>query len=332
MLGALASIITIWILVAWLIIEAIERVHKCVHGDKFEIDATVMLITSVVSLICNILNLIVLGHCCNSSDSVLDEITSVFRPHGNHDCGQCSHSHGHKHDHKHDHEPTQAELTDIETSVDEHHHHHHEHEQGVKHSHHDYEEVELESPGHKHHHHDGHSHDHHHEHEHGGHDHSAHHHHNDDHEPININVQAAIVHLIGDLLQSIGVIIAALVIMFKPNWLIVDPLCTFLFSILVMFTTIPTFMQCFNILMECTPSDVRTDHIRGDILAMPEVDRIDDFHLWGLAGDKFFLTAHIVLNRAKLEDKELDIVQKVHDKCLAVAKRNNICHSTFQIL
>ena len=100
-LGALASIITIWILVAWLIVEAIERVHMCIHGDKFELDATVMLITSVVSLICNILNLIVLGHCCNSSDSVLHEITSVFRPHGNHDCGSCSHSHGHKHDHKH---------------------------------------------------------------------------------------------------------------------------------------------------------------------------------------------------------------------------------------
>ena len=103
-MGALASILTIWLLVGWLIVEAIERVHMCVHGDKFEINATVMLITSVISLICNILNLIVLGHCSlsHSHDGVLDNITSVFRPHGNHNCGH-DHSHGGGCGHSHDH-------------------------------------------------------------------------------------------------------------------------------------------------------------------------------------------------------------------------------------
>ena len=117
---------------------------------------------------------------------------------------------------------------------------------------------------------------------------------------MNINVQAAIVHLIGDLLQSIGVIIAALVIMYKPNWLIVDPICTFLFSVLVMFTTIPTFLQCVGYLMECTPTEVRSDLIRSEILALPEVERLDDFHVWGLAGDKFFLSAHVVLKKGQV--------------------------------
>ena len=131
-LGALASIIIIWILVAMLVVEAIDRVHKCVHGEKFELDSMIMLITSVISLVCNILNLIVLGHCCNTGNNILDGVTSVFRPHGNHDCGHChGHEHGHSHDHGHEHS--------------------HSHDHGHDHSH-----------GHNH----GHSHTHHHEHKH----------------------------------------------------------------------------------------------------------------------------------------------------------------------
>lgn len=54
----------------------------------------------------------------------------------------------------------------------------------------------------------------------------------------NINVRAAFIHVLGDVLQSIGVFCAALVIYFKPTWQLADPICTFIFSIIVLFTTI----------------------------------------------------------------------------------------------
>lgn len=54
----------------------------------------------------------------------------------------------------------------------------------------------------------------------------------------NINVRAAFIHVLSDFVQSLGVFIAALVIYFKPEWNIIDPICTFLFSILVLGTTI----------------------------------------------------------------------------------------------
>ena len=85
-------------------------------------------------------------------------------------------------------------------------------------------------------------------------------------EKENINVRAAIVHVIGDLLQSVGVIIAAVVILTKPEWKIIDPICTYLFSLLTLATTIPVFKDCYKILIGCVPKDVRTDLIREDIL------------------------------------------------------------------
>lgn len=54
----------------------------------------------------------------------------------------------------------------------------------------------------------------------------------------NINVRAAFIHVLGDVLQSIGVFCAAIIIYFKPNWQLADPICTFIFSLIVLCTTI----------------------------------------------------------------------------------------------
>lgn len=58
------------------------------------------------------------------------------------------------------------------------------------------------------------------------------------HSHTNMNVRAAMIHVISDFVQSCGVFIAALIIYVEPTWKIVDPICTFLFSILVLFTTL----------------------------------------------------------------------------------------------
>lgn len=54
----------------------------------------------------------------------------------------------------------------------------------------------------------------------------------------NLNVRAAFIHVVGDFVQSCGVFIAALIIYFQPQWKFIDPICTFLFSILVLITTL----------------------------------------------------------------------------------------------
>ena len=69
----------------------------------------------------------------------------------------------------------------------------------------------------------------------------------------NVNISAAIIHIIGDIVQSVGVVIAAIIIYFYPNFIIADPICTFFFSIIVFFTTIGITKTCINILMESCP-------------------------------------------------------------------------------
>ena len=82
-----------------------------------------------------------------------------------------------------------------------------------------------------------------------------------------MNIRAAIVHILGDMVQSIGVISAALILKFKPEpeWQKADPICTFVFSVLVLMTTVPIFCDCVRIIMEATPDDIEVEDLFNEI-------------------------------------------------------------------
>jgi solute carrier family 30 (zinc transporter), member 2 len=67
---------------------------------------------------------------------------------------------------------------------------------------------------------------------------------------MNVNVRAAAIHVLGDLISSVGVLIASIVIMARPEWTIVDPICTFFFSFLVISTTFTLIYQVCTVLMQ----------------------------------------------------------------------------------
>ncbi|XP_074841740.1 proton-coupled zinc antiporter SLC30A8 [Carettochelys insculpta] len=110
----------------------------------------------------------------------------------------------------------------------------------------------------------------------------------------NASVRAAFVHAIGDLFQSISVLISALIIFFKPKYKIADPICTFVFSIFVLATTFSILRDILLVLMEGTPKGFNYDVIRERILAVNKIKSIHNLHLWCLTMNQVILSAHIV--------------------------------------
>lgn len=96
------------------------------------------------------------------------------------------------------------------------------------------------------------------------------------------------------MLMSVGVVIASIIIYIKPSYHIADPLCTYLFSIIILFTTIPVFKECINVMLEATPETIDVEKLEEDILALEGVQEIHDFHLWSISVSKYSLSAHIV--------------------------------------
>ncbi|XP_023667568.1 proton-coupled zinc antiporter SLC30A8 [Paramormyrops kingsleyae] len=111
----------------------------------------------------------------------------------------------------------------------------------------------------------------------------------------NASVRAAFVHVVGDLLQSISVLISAIIIFFKPEYKMADPICTFLFSIFVLGTTITIMRDILVVLMEGAPGGVKYSEIRDKILSVKGVAALHDLHLWGLTMNQAVLSAHVAL-------------------------------------
>ncbi|XP_060560367.1 proton-coupled zinc antiporter SLC30A2-like [Ruditapes philippinarum] len=113
----------------------------------------------------------------------------------------------------------------------------------------------------------------------------------------NINVKAAFIHVLGDLLQSVGVLVAAFIIYFKPEWKIADPICTFVFSVIVLITTFTILRDILVVLMEGTPRSVNFKAIYHSLKGIAEVKDIHDLRIWSLSMDKVALSVHLAVSR-----------------------------------
>lgn len=96
----------------------------------------------------------------------------------------------------------------------------------------------------------------------------------------NSTVRAVFLHILGDILSGIAVIITSIIVKFQPTWVIVDPLCIFIFAIIFFLTVFPVIKSCIEILMECTPEDIDMEKIREELLAINSVIDIHDLHIW----------------------------------------------------
>ncbi|KAF7657279.1 hypothetical protein LDENG_00029690 [Lucifuga dentata] len=111
----------------------------------------------------------------------------------------------------------------------------------------------------------------------------------------NTSVRAAFIHVLGDLLQSVGVMVAATIIFFRPEYKVADPICTFLFSIFVLCTTITILRDVFRILMEGSPKGIEFNSVKEVLLSVKAVKSIHSLHLWALTLGQALVSVHLAI-------------------------------------
>lgn len=216
-IGALTSVLLIWVVTGVLVYLAVERVIY----KTFDIDAKIMLITSGIGVLVNLI------------------------------MGLTLHQHGHTHG--------------------------------------------------------GSSHSHSHSQEQNDHGHS--------HKEENINVRAAFIHVIGDFLQSFGVFVAAIVIFYKPEWMIVDPICTFIFSVLVLITTFAIIKDALMVLMEASPKGIDFEEVMNILLNIKGVRKVHNLRIWALSLDKIAMSSHVAIDPGVNPQNILMVATKnIHDR------------------
>jgi len=172
-------------------------------------------------------------------------------------------------------------------------------------------ESDFHAEGHDHDHdHDHHDHDHNHDHDKHGHKHRQHNekhkqnHNHDSHDHNrkpkkrvwDANVYAVFIHYLGDMLSSVFVLAAGLLLHFFPHesWIsYVDPVCSLLIVALILFTTIPLVRSGAKILLQGTPAEIEMTDLRMQITKLPGVLNIHDFHVWQLVDGLIISSIHV---------------------------------------
>jgi cobalt-zinc-cadmium efflux system protein len=108
-----------------------------------------------------------------------------------------------------------------------------------------------------------------------------------------LNLRSAFLHLMGDVLSTVGAVAAGIVIRFTGlNWL--DPLVSIFIGLLILWNAWGIVRESVNILMESTPADIDVVALVGDIQQVEGVCGVHDLHVWSITRGLRSLSAHIL--------------------------------------
>ncbi len=136
-----------------------------------------------------------------------------------------------------------------------------------------------------------------------------------------INMRAAYLHVLGDLLGCAGVIISG-GILWWTKWYPIDPIITILFSLGILYGSSKIIRESIAILMESTPPGIDPMQIEKDLLQVNGIEEVHDLHIWAVSHNKIALSAHLVAENAP---KALNEAHRM------VETKHKIQHMTFQV-
>lgn len=140
----------------------------------------------------------------------------------------------------------------------------------------------------------------------------------------NLNVRSAFLHVLGDMLGSVGAIVAALVIYFL-GWGIADPIASVIVAALILFSGWRVTKDALHVLMEGSPEHLNLEELKAKLLSITTVQSVHDLHVWSISSGVPMLSCHLAISGEGRHDQVLRNAQTLlHDEF-------GIDHSTIQV-
>jgi cobalt-zinc-cadmium efflux system protein len=136
-------------------------------------------------------------------------------------------------------------------------------------------------------------------------------------------LRAAFLHVVSDLIGSLGVLIAGALIYFT-RWHLADPVVSMFIGLLILYGSWGLIREGVDILMEAVPGHINLDDLRRELLAVTGTEEVHDLHVWCLTAREYALSAHAVVSQRADSDQVLSDMS-------AVLARFNIHHMTVQL-
>jgi cobalt-zinc-cadmium efflux system protein len=134
-----------------------------------------------------------------------------------------------------------------------------------------------------------------------------------------INIRAAWVHMLGDALGSVAIIVGAVVIRYT-GWLRVDPALSILIGGLIIWTARDIIKESLNILLEGTPAGMHYNDVISAMRSVEGVIDVHDLHIWTLGSNAHALSCHVLIEDQPPSSSEF-----------ILARINRLLHDRFHI-
>ena len=141
----------------------------------------------------------------------------------------------------------------------------------------------------------------------------------------NLNVRGAAIHVLGDLLGSVGALFAGAVILFT-GWTPIDPLLSVLVAVIIVCSGWQVVADAGHILLEGAPRELDTRRIGPDLIAnVPGVVGVHHVHVWSITQERRMVTLHACVDEGgTLRPLVKDIKRRLHE-------RFDLDHATVEI-
>lgn len=142
-----------------------------------------------------------------------------------------------------------------------------------------------------------------------------------------INLKGAFLEVLSDMLSSIGVIIAGIVIL-TTGWVYIDPIVSALIGLFILPRTFNLIKESVNVLLEAVPSHIEYEEVEKYIKQRPSVKSLHDLHIWTITSGIYALSAHLVM---KEEFDFPQINQELSEIKAYLNKEFKIEHTTLEV-
>jgi len=139
-----------------------------------------------------------------------------------------------------------------------------------------------------------------------------------------VNIKSAYLHVLTDTLTSIGVIIAAVIILLTGLY-VIDPILAFIISFFILYSAVKILYESGRILLEFAPKDIDINKLINDLKEVNGVLDIHDIHIWSLCSNINLLDAHIVISEDNVKE-----MNRIREDIKNRLKKYNIIHSTIE--
>lgn len=129
------------------------------------------------------------------------------------------------------------------------------------------------------------------------------------HGESSLNVRAAYLHVLGDLLGSVGTVGAALIVR-TTGWLAADPVASIIMAALILRGAWRLVRESVDVLLESTPSHISLGSVRAQLEAIPGVESVHDLHVWTVTSGLVAMSTHAIVREP---DRHQHVLEHVHD-------------------